>query len=89
MESTIDRTASDTIDLLEARLQRIQYVIFGQGTHDAVNNNKRSASVRLRELEHALNQLISNSRVMQDLVKLRKYSRAILQPMQPKLMAHR
>lgn len=72
MESSSNQIASDTIELLEARLRRIEYVLFGQ-QEIAVSEDKRSASRRLQDLENALSQLVTKSRVMQDLLKLRKH----------------
>jgi len=74
MENTFDKTAVETIDLLEARLRRIEYAICGEVDEAAISSNKQSASKRLAELEHALHQLASKSRVVQDLLKLREYA---------------
>ncbi len=72
MEPPLGRTASDTIELLEARLRRIEYVINGHWDEREVQDNTKSADARLRDLEHSLSQLVAKSRVMQDLLKLRK-----------------
>jgi hypothetical protein len=73
MENTFDKTAIETIDLLEARLRRIEYAVCGQVHESALSSNK-SATQRLAALEHSLHQLASKSRVVQDLLRLRKYS---------------
>jgi hypothetical protein len=66
-----NQTPRDTIDLLEARLKRIQYVITGVN-NDAAPKPGAPAIVMLQELEHGLNQLVTKSKVLQDLLKLRK-----------------
>jgi hypothetical protein len=74
MENTLDKTAVETIDLLEARLRRIEYAVCGRVDESALSSNKKSATQRLAALEHSLHQLASKSRVVQDLLRLRKYS---------------
>ena len=73
MESTFDKTATETIDLLEARLRRIEYAVSGQ-TGEAVGSTQNSTAPvakRLADLEQSLHQLASKSRVIQDLLTLR------------------
>ncbi|KAH8793837.1 hypothetical protein F5882DRAFT_55925 [Hyaloscypha sp. PMI_1271] len=70
MENTFDKTAVDTIDLLEARLRRIEYAVCGQVNESALSSNKTSAAQRLAALEHSLHQLASKSRVVQELLRL-------------------
>jgi len=65
----LDSTAIQTIDLLEARLRRIEYVLHGQ-RETAYPDGSKSAIQRLRDLEHVLGQLIAKSKVVQDLLKL-------------------
>jgi hypothetical protein len=72
MENTFDKTAVETIDLLEARLRRLEYVVSGQVDESALLSNKKSAAQRLATLEHSLHQLASKSRVVQDLLRLRR-----------------
>ncbi len=74
MENTFDETAVETIDLLEARLRRIEYVVCGHDEKATVtdNTNKGTATQRLSDLEHKLHQLASKSRVVQDLLRLRE-----------------
>jgi hypothetical protein len=74
MESPLGQTPIDMIEQLEARLQRIEYVVSGHLDKSILKNDTRSASTRLRDLEQSLNQLVSKSRVIQDLLKLRKQS---------------
>jgi hypothetical protein len=72
MENTFDKTAVETIDLLEARLRRIEYAICGQVDKSTLSSNKTSVAQRLAALEHSLHQLALKSRVVQDLLRLRK-----------------
>jgi hypothetical protein len=75
MENTFDKTATETIELLEARLRRIEYAVCGQLDEASLSkNNNGSATQRLQSLEHSLHQLASKSRVVQDLLKLRGLS---------------
>lgn len=71
MENTFDETAFATIDLLEARLKRIEYAICGHIDPSALPTQKKTAVQRLGELEHSLHQIASNSSTVQDLLKLR------------------
>ncbi|PMD14212.1 hypothetical protein NA56DRAFT_399078 [Hyaloscypha hepaticicola] len=70
MENTFDKTAIETIELLQARLRRIEYAVCGQVDESALSSNKQSATQRLTALEHSLHQLASKSRVVQDLLRL-------------------
>lgn len=72
MSSSLDNTASDAIELLEARLQQVRYVIAGHNSESAVKEGRKPAYGRLEDLEHGLDQLISKSKVIQDLLRLRK-----------------
>jgi hypothetical protein len=72
MSLYLDKTASDTIELLEARLQRIGYVITGHDSKSIVEDGRKSANGLLRDLEHGLSQLTARSRVIQDLLRLRR-----------------
>ena len=73
MENTFDNTAVETIDLLEARLRRIEFAVCGSDDQVPAANENGSASQRLADLEHALHQLASRSRMIQDLLRLRGY----------------
>jgi chromosome segregation ATPase len=70
MDNTFDKTALETIDLLEARLKRIEYAICGH-VNPATISSDENASKRLAELEHSLHTLASKSKVIQELLKLR------------------
>lgn len=72
MDHPFDKTAVETIDLLEARLKRIEYAICGHLDSTAVSNAEDSAYKRLGDLEHSLHQLASKSKVVQDLLRLRE-----------------
>ncbi|ESZ99214.1 hypothetical protein SBOR_0421 [Sclerotinia borealis F-4128] len=72
MDNTFDKTASETIDLLEARLRRIEYSVCGHIDTTSITSSDVSISAyeRLADLEHILHGLASKSRVIQDLLKL-------------------
>lgn len=73
MNNTFDKTAIETIDLLEARLRRIEFATCGQVKDAPVGNGQPSAMQRLGKLESSLHQLASKSRVVQDLLRLRTF----------------
>src|SRR5436190_23483072 len=72
MSTSRDQTACDTIELLEARLKRLHYVITGHHPEVVTTNSRTPANVMLKDLERGLDQLIAKSKVIQDLLKLRK-----------------
>jgi len=73
-EKDMDETAALTLGLLETRLRTIEYAIYGhlEGLANSSTQNQKSAAERLRDLESALDQLTTKSKVVQDLLKLRK-----------------
>lgn len=75
MDNTFDKTASETIDLLEARLRRIEHAVCGHIDTSSITSSdvSISASERLADLEHVLHALASKSRAIQELLKLREY----------------
>ena len=73
MENTFDKTAVETIELLEARLRRIEYAVCGQVNEATLSRSKQTVSERLGELERSLHQLASKSKVVQELLRLRGY----------------
>ncbi|TVY57753.1 hypothetical protein LCER1_G000659 [Lachnellula cervina] len=83
MENTFDKTAIETIDLLEARLRRIEYAICGRVEAATSTTGKTSAVKRLGQLEHSLHQLASKSRVIQDLLKLHSRYPDLFQTIKP------
>ncbi|KAB8295851.1 hypothetical protein EYC80_008673 [Monilinia laxa] len=72
MDNTFDKTASETIDLLAARLRRIEHAVCGHIDTTSITTSDVSISAyeRLADLEHVLHGLASKSRVIQDLLKL-------------------
>lgn len=71
MENPFDETATQTIDLLEARLRRIEYVVHGQEyDHTGPEDHSESASARLERLDRALYGLTVKSKVIKDLLQL-------------------
>ncbi|RAL68627.1 hypothetical protein DID88_007340 [Monilinia fructigena] len=72
MDNTFDQTASETIDLLAARLRRIEHAVCGHIDTTSITTSDVSISAyeRLADLEHVLHGLASKSRVIQDLLKL-------------------
>lgn len=58
------------VDQLEARLKRIEYVVRGHQTRETTQTVGMSATQRLQELERALDHVVSQSQVSQDLLKL-------------------
>lgn len=73
MDRTFDEVSTETIDLLEARLRRIEYAVCGEVQRETLANSKPSISTRLSDLERTLHQLTARSKVVQDLLKLRMY----------------
>jgi hypothetical protein len=73
MDNTFDKTAIETIDLLEARLRRIEYAVSGQVGEAPGSTPDSTAPIakRLADVEQSLYQLASKSRVIQDLLMLR------------------
>ncbi len=78
MEHPYDKIAIETIDLLEARLRRIEFAISGQVNDASLTNSKGSVTQRLSRLESSLHQFASKSRVVQDLLKLCKLCVSLL-----------
>ncbi|RDW62126.1 hypothetical protein BP6252_11559 [Coleophoma cylindrospora] len=73
MEREIDQTAVHTIELLEARLRRIEHaVIGGHGMEDGagLKSTQAPATQRITDLERMLHELAAKSRVVQDLLSL-------------------
>jgi len=83
MENTFDKTAIETLDLLEARLRRVEYAICGSVEEATSTTSKTSAVKRLGQLEHSLHQLASKSRVIQDLLKLHSRYPDLFQSIKP------
>lgn len=72
MDHTFDTTALETIELLEARLRRIEFAVNGHINESPAIEKGPSAAQRLADLEHSLHQLASKSKVVQELLRLRE-----------------
>jgi len=70
MESSLDSTGNGTIDLLEARLRRVEYVVRGHLDNTSDLNSQKPVATRLANLEASLHRLKSSSQVIQELLKL-------------------
>lgn len=73
MDKASDDTAGLTLDLLEGRLRNIEYAINGHFDGATSSLEQKSAAQRLSDLENALDRLATKSKVVQDLLKLRKF----------------
>lgn len=72
MAKDLDETAVLTLDLLEARLRALEYVINGHYTVvTSGGTSKKTAVEKLEELEGGLDQLTAGSRFVSDLLELR------------------
>lgn len=78
MAEASDKTALATLESLESRLRRIGFFLSGAEEVDDVlqqataQGKDYTAQARLARLEGNLKKLSSNSKVVQDLLKLRK-----------------
>jgi hypothetical protein len=76
MQNSFDKTASRTIDFLEARLQMIEFILTGDCAHDAPQARsdqlEDSVAERLTTLENALSRLSSKSKVVKEILDLRE-----------------
>ncbi|KAK6952358.1 hypothetical protein Daesc_006894 [Daldinia eschscholtzii] len=79
MESTLDNTTLSTISLLEARLLRIEHLLYGH----TVQQPKVSAIRSIQELEHRFGTLLQRMRVYAELLKLYKSQPTLFQPPPP------
>ncbi|KAI9866257.1 MAG: hypothetical protein M1813_001378 [Trichoglossum hirsutum] len=74
MENSFDKTASSTIDLLEARLRRLEFLLAGD-TRSVLPQSRSdevavSVTERLELLEDGLNRLSSKSKVAKEILDL-------------------
>lgn len=67
---TLDKTTLTTISLLEARLLRVEQLLYGTTTAAASQPPADSALSSLADLERRFTALISRSRVYTDILKL-------------------
>lgn len=67
------QAAAVTLDLLESRLRAIEYALYGHLVRTTTDGSKeKSAATRLRELELGLENYTAKTKVIQDLLVLRK-----------------
>ncbi|KAI1392467.1 uncharacterized protein F4822DRAFT_391162 [Hypoxylon trugodes] len=78
-ESTLDNTTLSTISLLEARLLRLEHLLYGH----TVQQPQTSAVRSLQELEHRFGILLQRVRVYAELLKLYKSQPTLFQPQPP------
>ena len=69
MDSSLDSTTLSTISLLEARLQRVEHLLYGH----AVQQPKTSAIRSMKELEHRFTALLQHVRVYAELLRICTY----------------
>ncbi|KAI0835450.1 hypothetical protein F5Y06DRAFT_276303 [Hypoxylon sp. FL0890] len=79
MESTLDNTTLSTISLLEARLLRLEHLLYGH----TVQQPKAPAIRSMQELEHRFGILLQRVRVYAELLKLYKSQPTLFQPPAP------
>ncbi|KAI0968944.1 hypothetical protein F4678DRAFT_192708 [Xylaria arbuscula] len=82
MESTIEDTTLSTISLLEARLLRVEHLLYGNATLQSTTSAIRG----LQDLEHRFSKLLQHIRVYGELLKLYKSNPTLFQsppPSQP------
>ncbi|KAI1662922.1 hypothetical protein F4813DRAFT_14572 [Daldinia decipiens] len=79
MESTLDNTTLSTISLLEARLLRIEHLLYGHTAQQPKASTIRS----MQELEHRFATLLQRMRVYAELLKLYKSQPTLFQPPPP------
>ncbi|SPQ19896.1 2c05ebcb-dcb6-423c-b5a2-22d586ad1e86 [Thermothielavioides terrestris] len=69
MDHSLDQTTLATISLLEARLLRIEHILYGPST-PPTEPPAESATTSLAELEHRFNQLLRHFRVYAEILKI-------------------
>ncbi|KAI1140893.1 hypothetical protein F5Y05DRAFT_290472 [Hypoxylon sp. FL0543] len=79
MESTLDNTTLSTISLLEARLLRLEHLLYGH----TVQQPKAPATRSIQELEHRFGILLQRMRVYAELLKLYKSQPTLFRPPPP------
>ncbi|KAI2472263.1 hypothetical protein F4781DRAFT_383964 [Annulohypoxylon bovei var. microspora] len=79
MDSTLDKTTLSTISLLEARLMRLEHLLYGH----TLQQPKVSAIRSMQELEHRFGILLQRMRVYAELLKLYKSQPTLFQPPPP------
>lgn len=71
---TLDKTTLTTISLLEARLLRLEQLLYGATANPTPQPSKDPALVSLADLERRFSTLISRFRVYSDILKLCAFS---------------
>ena len=69
MDNTLDQTTLATISLLEARLLRIEHILYGPTT-PPTQAPTESAITSLAELDRRFNQLVRHYRVYAEILKI-------------------
>lgn len=69
-EQTLDKTALTTISLLEARLLRMEQVLYGTTAAESSPSSADSTLGSLADLERRFSTLLSRFRVYADILKL-------------------
>ncbi|KAH8879361.1 nuclear distribution protein [Thozetella sp. PMI_491] len=82
MEDTLDKTTTATISLLEARLLRIEHILYGSSLVTA-RSPSGSALDSLADLERRLSSLLGRIRVYAELAKIYKANPGLFQPAAP------
>ncbi|KAK4041479.1 hypothetical protein C8A01DRAFT_34434 [Parachaetomium inaequale] len=78
MDNTLDQTTLGTISLLEARLRRIEHILYGPAT-PPTQPPQESATTSLAELEHRFTQLLRHFRVYAEILKIYKSHPSLFQ----------
>ena len=76
MSESAEVVALETIENLEARLGKVEYVLNGNvsyGRRQETRSTGQNVFQRLAQLERALEQLRGNSNVVDDLLRLRTF----------------
>lgn len=84
MDNTLDQTTLGTIELLQARLLRIEHILYG-GTPPPTQPPSESATASLAELEHRFNHLVRHVRVYAEILKI--CTRPLSRPHLPRPLA--
>lgn len=71
MDQTLDKTTLSTISLLEARLLRLEHILFGATPPSRAQSTPAIAT--LSDLERRLSHLLSRFRVYAELLKICRY----------------
>jgi hypothetical protein len=69
MDNTLDQTTLATISLLEARLLRIEHILYGPSA-PPTEPPAESATTSLAELERRFSQLLRHFRVYSEILKI-------------------